>query len=190
MNSALLFVVFLVLNAISQNVFADPQARIVTDQGTITISLMPLVAPKTVENFVKLAIGEQKYIDITGQKSNKPFYNGLKIHRAHPSLGIFTGCPWGTGRGWPGYYMFDEAPDRSDFSQPGMVAMAKVPGDTRVGSQFFITTTENTRLNGKYTIFGKVTGGMDVVMKIASAPTDTSLQPQVPIIIRKVEIVR
>lgn len=167
------------------------QARLITDLGTITIDLLDDRAPKTVENFVKLASGEQKYIDVKGNKSTKPFYNGLKFHRVHPELGIFAGCPWGTGRGWPGYYMFDENPDKSDFSTSGgLVAMAKVPGDTRVGSQFFITMKPEPRFSGKYTIFGKVVSGMDIVNKIAREPYDANLQPKQPVHIQKVEILR
>ncbi|MCC6137405.1 MAG: peptidylprolyl isomerase [Bdellovibrionaceae bacterium] len=169
---------------------ANTEARIITDVGTITIRFLESSAPKTVENFVKLASGEQKYIDIKGQKSMKPFYNGLKFHRVHPDLGIFSGCPWGTGRGWPGYYMFDEAPTTSNFDAPGLVAMAKVPGDNRVGSQFFITSKPEPRWNGKYTIFAKVTSGMDVVNKIANLPHDTGLQPLETVTIRKIEIVK
>lgn len=173
----------------ASNAFAI-QANIITSEGTIVFTFMDGAAPKTVENFVKLATGEQKYIDIKGNKSTKPYYDGLKFHRAHPDLGIFSGCPWGTGRGWPGYYMFDESPERSVFSEPGLVAMAKVPGDNRVGSQFFITLKAEPRFNGKYTIFAKVTSGIEVVNKIASSPTDTTLQPNPPILIKKVEIVR
>lgn len=167
------------------------QARLITDMGNITIELLDDRAPKTVENFVKLATGEQKYIDVKGNKSTKPFYNGLKFHRVHPDLGIFSGCPWGTGRGWPGYYMFDENPGASDFSSSGgLVAMAKVPGDNRVGSQFFITVKPEPRFSGKYTIFGKVISGMDIVNKIATAAYDTNLQPKQPIYIQRVEILR
>lgn len=182
--------VFLLVFFFTSNVFANLQARIITDSGVIVVNLLVNSAPKTVENFVKLATGEQKYIDTQGNKSNKPFYDGLKIHRAHPDLGIFSGCPWGTGRGWPGYYMFDESPERSVFYEAGFVAMAKVPGDNRVGSQFFITVKPEERFNGKYTIFGKVVSGMDVVHRIASAPIDPTLQPSPAIFIKKIEIVR
>jgi peptidyl-prolyl cis-trans isomerase A (cyclophilin A) len=181
---------FFIILFISSGAQAAIHARLITSMGVIEIALNELAAPKTVDNFVKLATGEQKYIDIKGNKSNKPFYNGLIFHRVHPDLGIFTGCPWGTGRGWPGYYMFDEAPLISKFDQPGLVAMAKVPGDNRVGSQFFITTKELPRLNGKYTIFGAVVSGMDVVAKIAEVQRTATLQPKDPIILQKVEIVK
>jgi peptidyl-prolyl cis-trans isomerase A (cyclophilin A) len=167
------------------------QARIVTDLGSITIDLLESKAPKTVENFVKLASGEQKYVDTKGLKSTKPFYNGLTFHRTHPDLGIFSGCQWGTGRGWPGYYVLDEAPEKSDFStSSGWVAMAKMLGDNRVGSQFFITNRPEPRFNGKYTIFGKVVLGMDIVDKIANVPHDMQLRPKQPVHIQKVEIIR
>ncbi|MCB9073868.1 MAG: peptidylprolyl isomerase [Bdellovibrionaceae bacterium] len=161
----------------------------VTSIGTIEFRFLSNTAPKTVENFVKLATGEQKYIDVSGNKANKPFYDGLLFHRIHPDLGIFSGCPWGTGRGWPGYYMFDENPSISKFDRAGLVAMAKVPGDNRVGSQFFITTKEDPRLNGRYTIFGEVTSGMDVVNKIANMPRTVTLNPKDPIYIKKIEVI-
>lgn len=169
---------------------AETEARIITDLGTISIRFFESSAPKTVENFIKLASGEQKYIDIKGQKTTRPFYNGLKFHRVHPDLGIFSGCPWGTGRGWPGYYIFDESPTYSNFDSPGLVAMAKVPGDNRVGSQFFITTKPEPRFNGKYTIFAKVVSGQDVVNKIANLPRSPNLQPLKTVTIQKVEILR
>lgn len=169
---------------------AELKARLITSMGIIEFRLMENQTPKTVENFVKLATGEQKYIDIKGNKSTKPFYNGLIFHRVHPDLGIFSGCPWGTGKGWPGYYMFDESPASAVFDRPGLVAMAKVPGDNRVGSQFFITTQSMPRLNGKYTIFGEVVTGMDVVQKIANVPRSVTLHPTDPIYLQRVEFVK
>lgn len=167
----------------------DTYARIVTTMGTIKIRFLTKSAPKTVENFIKLAKGEQRFVDIEGKKAMRPFFNGLLIHRTHPKLGIFSGCQWGTGRGWPGYYLFDENPGDSVFDRPGKVAMAKLTAaDNRYGSQFFITSVADERLNKKYTIFAEVEAGMDVVEKIARVPTDTMMKPKTPVKITAVEI--
>lgn len=169
-------------------VMADTVAKLITDRGAISIKLYE-ATPKTTANFVKLAKGEIRYTDISGKKiKGRPFYDGLVIHRAHPDLGIFSGCPWGNGRGWPGYFINDEASDSSRFDRPGLVAMAKIPGDNRVGSQFFITTKAIPRLNGKYTIFGEVVAGMDIVQKIASEEVDIFLKPKSTVTLKKVEI--
>jgi peptidyl-prolyl cis-trans isomerase A (cyclophilin A) len=128
----------------------ETYARLVTNQGTIKIRLLTKQAPRTVENFVKLSKGEQRFVDTEGKKALRPFYNGLIFHRVSPELGIFSGCQWGTGRGWPGYYVFDENSESSIFDQPGKVAMAKLSSkDNRFGSQFFITTAPATHLNKK-----------------------------------------
>lgn len=186
MRLLILFSIFLFLqNAIAQ----DTHARIVTTMGTIKIRFLTKSAPKTVENFIKLAKGEQRFVDIEGKKAMRPFFNGLLFHRTHPKLGIFSGCQWGTGRGWPGYYLFDENPGDSVFDRPGKVAMAKLTAaDNRYGSQFFITSVADERLNKKYTIFAEVESGMDVVEKIARLPTDTMMKPKSPVKITTVEI--
>lgn len=169
---------------------ARSQAKIITDAGTITIAFLEKEAPKTAESFMKLASGEQRYIDINGKKSNRPFYDGLKVHRVHPDLGIFSGCPFGNGRGWPGYYTFDEESERSNFDRDGLVAMAKIPGDTRVGSQFFITLKPEPRFSGKYTAFAQVVEGMDIVRRIANVPRTITMEPVSPIYVKKIEILR
>lgn len=120
-----------------------------TNKGDIRIELFPGTAPMTVLNFLKL--------------SEKGFYNGTVFHRVVPNFVIQGGDPTGTGYGGPGYSI------RSEFSpleyETGMLGMASSGKDTE-GSQFFITHSATPHLNGKYTIFGKVTGGMDVVDKI------------------------
>lgn len=186
MRLGLIILLFLFLqNAMA----AETYARVVTTMGTFKIHLLTKTAPKTVDNFVKLAKGEQRFVDTEGKKATRPFYNGLLFHRANPKIGIFSGCQWGTGRGWPGYYLFDENPEGSVFDRPGKVAMAKLTtNDNRYGSQFFITTTADERLNKKYTIFGEIDAGMDVVEKIARVPTDTTMKPKAPIKITSVEI--
>jgi peptidyl-prolyl cis-trans isomerase B (cyclophilin B) len=127
------------------------QATIATDKGDIVISLDPALAPKSVNNFVFLA--------------RDGYYNGLTFHRVVPDFVIQGGCPEGSGRGGPGY-RFDDEPVQGEYV-PGAVAMANAGPNTN-GSQFFICTVDDRHKLGKqYNLFGQVTQGMDVVLKIA-----------------------
>ncbi len=165
-------------------------ARVITDVGTFMIQLHRDRAPATVDNFVGLASGNIKFTDLDGKRVTRPFYDGLNFYRINPELGIFTGCPWNNGRGWPGYFIDEEAQPDAKFDKPGLVAMAKIKDDKRYGSQFFITTKSPlTYLNGQYTIFGEVTVGMDVVMKIAKGAKNSREVPTNPVKIKKVEII-
>lgn len=169
--------------------WADTTAKIITTQGVITIKLYDELAPKIAKNFEQLATGEIRYTMPDGKKvTGRPFYDGLIFHRVHPDLGIFSGCPWGNGRGWPGYF-FEAKGANTEFSRPGIVAMAKINGENRIGSQFFITTKPMPRLNGKYPIFGEVIAGMDIVHKIANVERDVFMAPKSPIKITKIEII-
>ncbi len=184
-----IFLCLLFILVSSNLAYGETHARIVTNMGTIKIRFRNKEAPKTVDNFIKLAKGEQRFVDIEGKKAMRPFYNGQIVHRVTPKLGIFTGCQWGTGRGWPGYYIFDENLDESLFDRPGLVAMTKLsPKDNRFGSQFFITTVADERLNKKYTIFAEVESGMDIVEKMSRVPADTMMRPKTPIKINTIEV--
>jgi len=129
-------------------------AVIETTHGDIGISLFAEDAPKTVNNFVFLA--------------REGFYDDVIFHRIIPDFMIQTGDPTGTGRGGPGYRFEDEL-DTPYTYEPGVVAMANAGPDTN-GSQFFICTVDCGHLDKAYTIFGKVTEGMDVVLRIAATP--------------------
>ncbi len=137
-----------------------------TNQGVIEIQLMPEVAPKACENFMRLA--EKKY------------YDGLIFHRVIKGFMVQGGDPTGTGSGgesiW-GRSFEDEVSKNVQFDSPGILAMAN-SGPTTNGSQFFITTAKTPWLNGKHTIFGKVTSGYDVVQKIENTATDGSDRPR------------
>src|SRR6476661_5750744 len=113
-----------------------------TNHGDINITLYPDHPPKTVQNFVGLAQGQQDYNDDAGRTNPTPFYDGLTFHRIIPGFMIQGGCPTGTGTGGPGYAFDDEiSPDKS-FNAPYMLAMAnagKRGGKGTNGSQFFIT---------------------------------------------------
>jgi len=165
-------------------------AAIVTDFGTIVFELYEKQAPKTVKNFVDLALGNKEWIEPnTGQKVKKPFYNGLIFHRVIPNFMAQTGCPKGNGTGGPGYEFEDEFFDDLLFDRPGRVAMANRGPNTN-GSQIFITVVPTPWLNKKHTIFGQVVRGLDVVEKIVSVPRDYRDKPLSPIYIRKVLVKR
>ena len=137
------------------------KATMQTNQGAIEIELFDDDAPKTVENFKKLA--------------NDGFYNGVIFHRVIPDFMIQGGDPTGTGTGGPGYQFEDEFNDHK--VERGALAMANAGPNTN-GSQFFIVTAEATPwLDGKHTVFGKVASGMDVVDKIEQIETDPRDKP-------------
>ena len=136
-------------------------ATLHTNKGAIAIELFDDDAPKTVENFKKLA--------------GDGFYNGVIFHRVIPDFMIQGGDPTGTGTGGPGYQFEDEFNDHK--VERGALAMANAGPNTN-GSQFFIVTAEATPwLDGKHTVFGKVTSGMEVVDTIEQTETDPRDKP-------------
>ncbi|HEY4097810.1 MAG TPA: peptidylprolyl isomerase [Baekduia sp.] len=137
------------------------KATMTTSEGPITIELFDADAPKTVENFKKLA--------------NDGFYDGLIFHRVIKDFMIQGGCPQGTGTGGPGYTFEDEFNDHKIVR--GALAMANAGPNTN-GSQFFLVTVpEASWLDGKHTVFGQITEGLDVVDKIEAKPTDARDKP-------------
>jgi peptidyl-prolyl cis-trans isomerase A (cyclophilin A) len=173
-------------------------ATLDTSKGKIVARLYEKEAPKTVANFIGLATGKKTWTDPrTGQKSNKPLYNGTVFHRVVKGFMIQGGDPLGTGTGGPGYEFADEMPSGPQFDYtPGTLAMANSGPNTN-GSQFFIMHGDSSRgkLPKNYNIFGKVVEGMSVVNEIASAPTTLGnggepSKPLKPVMIRKVTITR
>ena len=143
-----------------------------TNAGPITVKFFDEDAPKTVANFRKLA--------------SEGFYDGLSFHRVIADFMIQGGCPQGTGTGGPGYTFEDEINPHKIVR--GALAMANAGPDTN-GSQFFIVTAEACSwLDGKHTVFGQVTDGIDVVDKLEATPTDGRDQPSEPIGIATVEL--
>ena len=160
-------------------------ATIHTNHGAIKINLFGNEAPVTVKNFVDLA---------TGEKTGKPFYNGVIFHRIIDGFMIQGGDPTGTGRGGPGYNFDDEPhPDRH-FNEPYMLAMANAgrnfDGSGTNGSQFFITVAPTQYLHGKHTVFGEVADeeSRKVVDKIASVATDHTDRPLEDVVIESITI--
>jgi peptidyl-prolyl cis-trans isomerase B (cyclophilin B) len=147
-------------------------ATMQTTAGPIVFELFDEDAPKTVENFRKLA--------------GDGFYDGLSFHRVIKDFMIQGGCPLGTGTGGPGYTFEDEF--NAHKIVRGALAMANAGPNTN-GSQFFIVTTAAAPwLDGKHTVFGQVTDGMDVVDKLESAETDAADRPVEPIGISSIEL--
>ncbi len=126
-------------------------ATIETDRGDIEIKFYPQHAPKTVNNFVFLA--------------REGFYDGVTFHRVISNFMIQGGDPTGTGRGGPGYRFEDEFEGNPLIHETGVISMANAGPNTN-GSQFFITHSPQPHLDGRHTVFGKVTRGQDVVNAI------------------------
>lgn len=139
-------------------------ATIATNKGNIILQLEYAKAPVTVANFISLAEGKNTYITDAKLKG-KPFFDGLKFHRVINDFMIQGGDPTGSGAGGTGYSFKDEFTDLS-FDKDGVLAMAN-SGPATNSSQFFITHKDTPWLNGKHTIFGRVTQGMDIVNTIA-----------------------
>ncbi|HTX31335.1 MAG TPA: peptidylprolyl isomerase [Solirubrobacteraceae bacterium] len=147
-------------------------AKMHTTQGTIELELFDEDAPKTVENFKKLA--------------QENFYDGVIFHRIIRDFMIQGGDPQGTGTGGPGYTFEDEINPHKVVR--GALAMANAGPNTN-GSQFFLVTTGAAPwLDGKHTVFGQVSSGMEVVDAIEALPTDSRDRPLEPPSIESIEL--
>jgi len=149
------------------------EATMVTDKGTLEILLDPLAAPVTVNNFVFLARWH--------------YFDGIIFHRVIPGFVLQGGDPTGTGTGGPGYRFNDELPKPGRY-ELGSLAMANAGPNTN-GSQFFlVTAAECPWLDGKHTVFGQITSGMDVVDAIEGVETDGRDAPVEPQGIERIEL--
>ncbi len=149
------------------------KVKIETTMGEIYADLYAKEVPKTVENFVTLA--------------KKGFYDGIIFHRVIPDFMIQTGDPQGTGMGGPGYQFEDEFSPNLKHDKAGVLSMANSGPNTN-GSQFFITDAPTPHLNGRHSVFGQVTQGVDVVKKIANAPRNSQDRPNEEIKMIKVSV--
>lgn len=138
-------------------------ATLTTSKGDIVIELYPDKAPVTVNSFIFLA--------------RSGWFDNVTFHRVIPNFAAQTGDPTGTGKGNPGYFFDNEITPELTYSEPGMVGMANGGPGTN-GSQFFITYSAQQVLNGKYTVFGKVISGMEVVQQLT--PRDPSAGGALP----------
>ena len=147
-------------------------ATLHTNHGAIAVELFDEDAPNTVENFVKLA--------------KDGFYDGVIFHRVIPDFMIQGGDPTGTGTGGPGYSFEDEFNQHK--VERGALAMANAGPNTN-GSQFFVVTTQAAPwLDGKHTVFGRVTEGMDAVDSISAVETDANDKPREAVTIERLEV--
>jgi cyclophilin family peptidyl-prolyl cis-trans isomerase len=144
----------------------------VKDYGTIVIELLPDAAPKNVKNIIELA--------------DKGFYNNLIFHRVINGFVIQGGCPNGDGTGDPGYEIDDEISPQEKHLK-GTVAMANRGPNTN-GSQFYICLEPQPRLDGRYTIIGRVVQGMDVIDRIGNVKTGQYDKPLADVVMEKVWI--
>jgi peptidyl-prolyl cis-trans isomerase B (cyclophilin B) len=156
---------FLIFSGVLMNssaVFASPLvATIHTSKGDIEIKLPPDETPLTVANFANLA--------------KRGFYNGVTFHRVIADFMIQGGDPTGTGMGGPGYKFEDEFRPNLKHDGPGVLSMANAGAGTN-GSQFFITHSAQPHLDGRHTVFGKVTQGQNVVNSIAKGDAIKSIE--------------
>ena len=175
------------------------QATIRTNHGDIEVELYESKVPRTVSNFIGLAI-EDPAADAdpnpltttwedpdTGEVRGDSLYAGAEFHRIIPEFMIQGGDPEGTGRGGPGYQFADEFHDDLSHDGAGVLSMANAGPDTN-GSQFFITLDAQPHLDGKHAVFGKVTDGMDVVKALGDLKTDAQDKPQEEAVIEGIDV--
>jgi len=152
---------------------ANPTVTIETNHGTITAEIFSDEAPKTAGNFIELI--------------KKGYYDGIIFHRVISGFMLQGGDPTGTGTGGPGYSIPDEFGQGLDHSEPGTFSMANSSPNSG-GSQFFITLAATPWLDGKHAVFGKVTGGLDVVKAIGDIETGMSDRPVEDVVMEKVTV--
>jgi peptidyl-prolyl cis-trans isomerase A (cyclophilin A) len=161
-----------------------------TAAGDITAKLYDKETPRTVENFVALAQGTKAWADPEAKKFVKrPLYNDITFHRVIPGDVIQAGDPTGKGTHNCGVHVDDEFLPGLRFDRAGKLAMANSGQPNSGGCQFFITNNVAPTWNGKYTIFGQVVEGQDVVDKISRVPTRDE-KPLTPVKLNSVEIQR
>ena len=148
------------------------RATLHTSEGPVEVDLFAGEAPKTVENFSRLA--------------GEGFYDGLTFHRVIPDFMVQAGCPRGDGTGGPGYQFEDEFNEHKIVR--GALAMANAGPNTN-GSQFFIVTAADCSwLDGKHTVFGQVASGQDIVDRISLVDRDGRDRPKTPVTIDRIEL--
>ena len=166
------------------------RAHFETSEGNFTVELFDTKAPKTVANFVGLAEASKEWKHPkTGEKSKKPYYDGIIFHRIIGGFMIQGGDPLGQGHGGPGYQFEDEFHPDLRHDRVGVLSMANAGPNTN-GSQFFITLGPTPHLDRRHTVFGAVVDGVDVVEKIGQVKTDRNDRPVTPVVMKKITIER
>jgi peptidylprolyl isomerase len=174
----LVLVIGLIIFKMTGNTIANSgtKVKLETSKGDIVIQLYSKQMPITAGNFEKLV--------------RKGFYDGLIFHRVISGFMIQAGDPQGTGAGGPGYTIEDEYMNTPlDQNLRGTIAMAKSSVPNSAGSQFFINLVDNHFLDSKYSVFGRVVSGMEVVDEIAKVPTDENDKPTEDVKIILAEII-
>jgi peptidyl-prolyl cis-trans isomerase A (cyclophilin A) len=160
-----------------------------TSEGTFTAQLFEKDTPKTVANFVGLAQGTRPWMDEKGDVVKRPLYRDITFHRVVPHDAIQAGDPTGTGSHNCGVKVPDEFLPGLKFDRTGRLAMANTGNPDSGGCQFFITANVTPTWSGKYTIFGQVVEGIEVVEKISRVPTRNE-KPVTPVKLIAVRIER
>lgn len=154
-----------------------------TNMGNFEAVLYAKECPETVWNFINLIEGRQETV------KDGPYYDGLIFHRVIDGFMIQGGCPQGSGMGGPGYKFQDECTPELKHDDEGILSMANAGPGTN-GSQFFITLAPTPHLNGRHTVFGKITSGMDIVKKIGSTRVGPMDRPVNDIVMERVTVNR
>jgi peptidyl-prolyl cis-trans isomerase A (cyclophilin A) len=169
-------------------------ATIETSMGSFRVELLEDICPNTVSNFVGLATGQGEWIDPqTGQPGQGSLYDGVVFHRVIAGFMLQGGDPTGTGRGGPGYKFDDECSPQARHESEGVLSMANSGsrgGRGSNGCQFFVTLGPTPHLDGKHTVFGRVTEGIEVVRSIGAVPTGAGDRPLTPVTINTVSVAR
>jgi peptidyl-prolyl cis-trans isomerase A (cyclophilin A) len=166
------------------------QAHFTTSEGNFTVRLFDQEVPNTVANFVGLAEGTKEFTDPkNGQKTKRPYFDGLIFHRVIEGFMIQGGDPEGTGTGGPGFEFADEFHPKLRHSKAGILSMANRGPDTN-GGQFFITLVPTPHLDNKHSVFGELVEGMDTLRAIGKVPTGVGNKPVKPVIMKSVRIER
>ena len=187
-KSIIFITTILILNSCNMNDYSELNegiyASLETSKGDILLELFFKQTPLTVSNFVALSEGNHPAAD--EQFSKKPYYDGLKFHRVIDNFMIQGGDPTGTGSGGPGFQFDDEFNEELKHTGPGILSMANAGPGTN-GSQFFIMHVDYP-LPYQYTIFGKVSEGLDTVDSIANVQTGDNDKPVDDVVIKSVKI--
>jgi peptidyl-prolyl cis-trans isomerase A (cyclophilin A) len=177
--------------ASNETVAGDGQlmCRFKTTMGDMVAELYEEQAPRTVSNFVALAVGGVEWTTPSGEPSTKPLYSGTVFHRVIQNFMLQGGDPTGTGRGGPGWRFKDEFSPDLRHTGKGTLSMANAGPNTN-GSQFFICQVPTPHLDGRHTVFGRVLEGLDIIDSIADVPKGAMDRPVEDVIVNEIEVYR
>ena len=160
-----------------------------TSMGDMVAELYESKAPRTVANFVALAMGNVEWEEPSGEKTSRPLYSGTVFHRVIRDFMLQGGCPMGTGRGGPGWRFQDEFHPSLHHDGKGILSMANAGPGTN-GSQFFVCQIPTPWLDGKHAIFGRVVEGVELIDVIAAVPTGPGDRPVDDVQLKEIAIWR